>query len=175
MASTAEVCSNQDMRWAILLLAAAVSANAEFRQIDIDFEGTGCASCAESLPERLKRVRGVESATVDLGRSRVSVHFEPGNKARLAPVVSRITQDGTKIRRVETVARGKITRQGDNLVFELTGSSETYQLRPAEGAPPLNPKDGLLYDIQGVLSGIEPGAETILEAQSMDAVSGGTR
>jgi copper chaperone CopZ len=158
------------MRVAILLLATAVCSSAEFRRIEIDFEGTGCASCAESLPERLKRVRGVERAEVDLDRNRVTVHLEPGNKTRLAPVVSRITQDGTKIRRVETVARGTITRQGSALSFQLSEVNETYHLRAPESASPFNAEDGVLYEIGGVVSGIEPGAEPTLQAESIGAV-----
>jgi copper chaperone CopZ len=163
------------MRLTILLLATTLAASAEFRRIDIDFEGTGCASCAESLPERLKRVRGVESAEVDLDRNRVTVHLEPGNKTRLAPLVSRITQDGTKIRRVEAVARGTIARQSGELRFQLSGLNEAYRLRAVEGASPIQPQDGTLYEVGGVLSGIEPGAEPTLETGSIEAVPAESR
>lgn len=163
------------MRLAILLLVTALSAKAEFRRVEVDFEGTGCASCAESLPGRLERVRGVESVEVDLDRSRVTIQLAAGNKARLAPLFSRITQDGTKIRRVETLVRGKIARQDGKLSFQPSGLTETYHLRQAEGASRLNPLDEALYEIRGVISEIEPGAESILTADSIEAVPAAER
>lgn len=163
------------MRLAILLLAAALSASAEFRRVEVDFEGTGCVSCVESLPGRLERVRGVESVEVDLARNRVTIRLEAGNKVRLAPLFSRITQDGTKIRRVETVGRGTIARQGDELRFQPSGLTETYRMRPVEGASRLNPQDGVMYEIRGVLSEIDLGAESMLEAQSIEAVPAAER
>ena len=156
------------MRVAILLLAAALSASAEFRRVELDFEGTGCASCVESLPDRLGRVRGVENVAVDLERNRISVHLASGNKTRLAPLISRITQDGTKILRVEVVVLGAIARQGEQLTFQPSGFTETYQLRPARGAARLNPQDEVLYEVRGVLSGIDAGAESILEAEFIE-------
>jgi len=163
------------MRLAILLLAAALSASAEFRRVEVDFEGTGCASCAESLPARLGRVRGVESVEVDLSRNRVTIRLQAGNKTRLAPLVSRITQDGTKIRRVETVVRGKIARQGDGLSLLPSGLTETYRLRPGERASRLNPQNEVLYEIRGVFSDAEPGAESSLEAESIEALPAESR
>jgi copper chaperone CopZ len=163
------------MRVAILLLAAALCASAEFRRVEVDFEGTGCVSCAESLPGRLGRVRGVEDVKVDLDRSRVAIQLAAENKVRLGPLLARITQDGTKIRRVETVVRGKIAHEGSAWNFQPSGLTETYHLRPAEGAARLNPQDEMLYEIAGAVSGIEPGAEPILEAQSIEAVPAGKR
>ena len=154
------------MRLAILLLATALSASAEFRQVEVDFEGTGCVSCAESMPGRLERVRGVEKVEVDLDRSRLSIHLEAGNKARLGPLLSRVTQDGTKIRRVEAVVRGTISQQGSAANFQPSGLTETYLLKLAAGASKLKPQDGVLYEIEGVVSGIEPGGDAALEAQA---------
>jgi copper chaperone CopZ len=163
------------LRLAILLLAAVVSAHAEFRRVEVEFEGTGCASCAESLPERLKRVRGVERVEVDLERNRVTIQLESGNKTRLAPLFSRITQDGTKIRRVETVARGKIAQQGAELVLQPGGLTETYRLRPAEGVPRISPQAEATYEVRGVFSEAEPGADSILEVQSLETVPAQTQ
>jgi copper chaperone CopZ len=157
------------MRLAVILLLAAFSANAEFRRVDVDFEGTGCVSCAESLPDRLKRVRGVQSVEVDLDRNRVTIQLESGNKARLAPLFSRITQDGTKIRRVETVVIGKVVAQGDDLAFQPSGLVETYRLRPAEGVR-ISPQAEAAYEIRGVVVQAAAGGESILEAQSIEAV-----
>jgi copper chaperone CopZ len=159
------------MRLAIVLLVTALSASAEFRRVEVDFQGIDCVSCVESLPGRLERVRGVEAVEVDLDRSRVTVRLEAGNRARLAPLLSRITQDGTKILRVEAVVRGKITQHGETLGCQPTGLTETYRLQFAEGASRLNPQDGALYEIRGVVSEIEPGAEPVLAVESVETVA----
>lgn len=157
----------------MLLLVTVLSASAEFRRVVMDFQGTGCVSCAESLPDRLGRVRGVENVEVDLDRSRVTVHLAAGNKARLAPLVSRVTQDGTKILRVEVVAFGAITQQGDTLEFQPGGLSESYRLEPAGDTPRSAPQAGTVYEIRGSFPEGEPGPDSILKAESITAAPEG--
>jgi hypothetical protein len=50
-------------------------------------------------------VRGVENVEVDMERNRATIHLAEGNKARLGPLFSRITQDGTKIRASARIKR----------------------------------------------------------------------
>jgi copper chaperone CopZ len=159
----------------ILVLAIVTPARAEFRQIEVTFEGTGCISCAESLPGRLERVRGVKEVRLDLDRSTVAIKLEAGNKVRLAPLLARITQDGTKVRRVEASSRGTIERQGEGFRFQPAGLSEVYRLKTAGSAPPLNPRDGALYEVRGVVTDFEPGSEAMLEAASVQAVPAESR
>jgi copper chaperone CopZ len=159
------------MRLAILLLASTLGASAEFRQVTVDLEGVDCAACLESLPGRLERVRGMETVGIDVDLRRVTMRLAAGNEVRLAPLLARLTQGGTKIRRVETVVRGAITRQDDKLAFQPAGLAETYRLQPAENASLLRPQDEVLYEIRGYVSGIEPGAEPVLEAKSIEAVA----
>ncbi len=158
------------MRFAILLLATALGASGEFRQVVVDFEGTGCVSCAESLPGRLGRVRGVEKADVDLDHNRLTIGLAAGNKTRLGPLLSRITQDGTKIRRVEALVRGRIIEAGATPGFQPSGLTETYLLEPAADASKVAPQEDVLYEVRGVVSRIEPGADAVIAVQSIEAI-----
>ena len=53
------------VRILLTFVLATLPCTAQFRSMKIWFSGTGCASCTESLGERMKRVHGVESAQVD--------------------------------------------------------------------------------------------------------------
>lgn len=159
------------MRAAILLLVTGLAAHAEFLRIEVTFQGTDCISCTKSLQGRLERVRAVASVALDLERSIVTMDLEAENKVRLAPLLSRITQDGTKILRIDAVAKGAIARQEGKLRFQPAGLQETYRLRlPAEDSK-RQPQPDSLYEIRGTILEFEPGADALIEAVSATPVS----
>src|SRR5215471_3449753 len=94
------------MKLALLVLLA-VPSWAQFRSMELTFEGIGCASCMESLPGRVGRIRGVESATVDAQRGVLKVQLAEQNRVRLEQIRDMIEQDGTKVK------AATITVQGD--------------------------------------------------------------
>ena len=143
-------------------------ASAEFLQIDVAFQGTGCASCIESLEGRLDRLRGVEQVSVNAERETVSLRFAPGNRVRLAPFASRITQDGTKILRLRATARGSIESEQGKLIFRQSGLAETYRLEMS-AAPEVSPGSAQVYEVQGVITGIEPGEEAVFAVETLQA------
>lgn len=148
------------------LLAAGLPAHAEFHRVEVQFQGTDCLSCTESLQGRLEPVRGVKNVTLDLERSVVTMELEAENKVRLAPLLSRITQDGTKISRTEVVVTGTAARQDDEIRFQPSGLKESYRLEFQAGGAKHDLKDGSQYEISGTASGVEPGGEPVLEVLS---------
>lgn len=151
---------------AMTLLATAITVHAEFLRVEVTFQPTDCISCTESLQGRLERVRGVERVTLDLDRSVVTMEFEADNKVRLTPLLSRITQDGTKVSRTEVVVTGTVTRQGDGLRFQPDGLRETYRLHFPARSSTGDLQEDSTYKIQGIASGIEPGGEPVIEVLS---------
>jgi hypothetical protein len=159
------------MRLAILWLATTLAAQAEFVRVAVTFQGTDCISCTESLQGRLERVRGVESVALDLERSIVTMGLEAENKVRLAPLLSRITQDGTKISRIEIVAKGAIMREEGKLRFQPAGLKETYRLQLLAEDSKRELQQDSLYEIRGTVLDFEPGADAVIEAVSATPVS----
>ena len=67
---------------------------AEFRQVEIKVSGLECASCAESLPKTLERMRGVESASMDAKAGLVLVKLKAGNKLPFEDLRDKLKQAG---------------------------------------------------------------------------------
>ena len=154
------------MRLVCVLLVSALCLRGEFLRIDVSFEDIGCASCLESLEGRLRRVRGVERVEIDAAKGVATLYLEPGNKVRLAPLLSRITQDGTKILSTRVKARGTIGSSEPGFLFQPSGLAETYRLRfSADTRATFEP--GAIYRILGAVSEIAPAESPVLQADSV--------
>lgn len=147
----------------LVLLVAALPVGAEFLSLEVTFQGIGCASCIESLEGRLGRVRGVETVTVEADRSLVRLQLAPDNRVRLHPLLSRITQDGTKVVSTAVVVRGEITSDENGLLFQPSGLSRRYRLE----TPKMEPQPNTPYEVRGVV----PGTERVLKAESVERYS----
>ena len=158
--------TNGHMRWATLLLLASSPLFGQLSRIDVAFEETGCPSCLESLEARLARVRGVERVELDADVRIVKLHLAPNNRVRLTPLLSRITQDGTKILRTHVQGRGAIVADEHGYRFEPTDSAQTYRLRlKSINAKPPHPD--VIYEVAGSVSETGPGETPILTAESI--------
>ena len=125
-------------RLVLLLLLAAASAPAQFRSFDIAFEDTGCVPCTESLQGRLERVRGVESATIDLEKGLIRLELAEGNRVRLGPLRARITQDGTRIERMAFTAEGQVERRDGKTFLALPAGAFEIEGETAVGPAELS-------------------------------------
>lgn len=112
----------------ILLVLCAIPALAQFESIDLRFEGVGCASCVESIPARIQRLRGVESVTVDAAASLVKIRLAPANRIRLEQVRDLIEQDGTKVRSAHVAVRGEIASEAGSWMLQPAGGTARYRL-----------------------------------------------
>jgi cation transport ATPase len=107
---------------------------AQFRQVELKFQGTGCESCTQSLPSRLQRIRGVESAGVDAGQGKVRVKLAPQNRVRLEQLRDAVEQDGTRAVAATVVVHGKLERSDGGWVLQPVGVGSSYavEAEPAE-------------------------------------------
>jgi cation transport ATPase len=94
-------------RWILLLFA--LPCVAQFKELRFEVQGTDCISCNASLPERLKRIRGVESVTLE--GSTAVLKFAVENRVRFEQLRDMIEQDGTKVKSATLIAKGK--HEGD--------------------------------------------------------------
>lgn len=151
-----------------ILIAAVLAAApllAQFDSIELAFEGVGCASCIESMPPRIKRMRGVEEVSVDAPASRLKVRLAASNRVRLEQVRDVIQQDGTKVRSAEVTARGTVSRQDGKWMFQPVPGGASYVL---EGGSRWT--EGGSYRVSGLISSPAPGA--VLRVKTSEAVSG---
>jgi hypothetical protein len=135
-----------------LLVLLAMPCLAQFRSMEIAFEGIDCASCMESLPGRIQRLRGVESAAVDPQRRVLRIQLAAENRVRLEQVRDMIEQDGTKVKTAAITVKGELSQVDGKWVLQppslpsnyeveggspsagnFTVSGEVTKLRPASG------------------------------------------
>lgn len=115
-------------RFVLLFALAAPPAAAQFRYIKIWFAGTGCESCTQSMPDRARRLRGVESAKVDAREGTLEIELAASNRVRLEQVRDLIQQDGTKATRAAIRASGEVSQEEGRWILKLTGVASTYEL-----------------------------------------------
>jgi copper chaperone CopZ len=120
----------------LLLLAVLLTAPAlaQFQSIEITFDGIGCKPCIDSLPERLRRIRGVESATVDPDRGLLSVRLADQNRVRLEQIRDFIEQDGTKARRATVRVAGELKPADARLVLQPPNLPAAYIIEAGNAA-----------------------------------------
>lgn len=116
------------MRLFLLTLMAALPCAAQFLSIEIGFQGIGCASCIESLPERMKRLRGVESVTVDAASATLKLQLAEQNRVRLEQVRDMIEQDGTKVKRATVRVKGDLTHRDGKWMLQPSGLPVSYEV-----------------------------------------------
>jgi hypothetical protein len=139
------------MKLLLLSLITALPSLAQFVSIDITFEGIGCASCMESLPERMKRLRGVESAKVDVEHGTLQVRLAAVNRVKLEQVRDMIEQDGTKTKQASVQVKGELALQDGKWVLK-PGESASYRV---EGVAPAAPGT---YIVTGTVEKMRPDA-----------------
>ncbi len=122
------------MRPLLFILFAAPLA-AQLRSAELTFEGINCASCVESLPARIQRMRGVESAKVDAAKGILSVKLAAENRIRLEQIRDAIEQDGTKARQAAISAKGALFEQAGRWLFKLPNGGSQFEVLLDAAAP----------------------------------------
>jgi cation transport ATPase len=147
-----------------LAILLATPAFPQFESIQLKFEGMGCASCVESMPARLARMRGVEKASVDAASSLLTIRLAASNRVRLEQVRDAVQQDGTKVRSASVVLRGAVYNRGGVWMIEPVEAGAAYRL-----AGTLEWTEGKRYRVSGAISEPAPGA--VLQVRSAEAIS----
>lgn len=117
-----------ERRAILALLVLSLPAGAEWREVTLVFQPTGCTACVESLEARFGRVRGVATARLDAARNRVSLSLESGNRVRFERLRSVLEQDGTRLLHAEVEARGVSKKQEDRWMFYPLDEGPGYPL-----------------------------------------------
>ena len=126
------------LRFLSLFLLLAASAPAQFLSFEMEFTDSGCVPCTESMQSRLERIRGVESASIDLEKGLIHLDLAESNRIRLGPLRARVTQDGTKIQEMRFTAKGVVEERNGTEVFVPAGLNSAF---PVDGEVDLGPAD----------------------------------
>ena len=138
------------MKPLLLTFVLVQAAAAQFLSMEITFQGVGCVSCAESLPERVRRIRGVESAAVDVEKGILKIALAHENRVRIEQVRDMIEQDGTKAKTAAVKVQGELSRNGDRWILQPPSLPVAYEVR---GAAPSKPGT---YVISGAIEKLRP-------------------
>ncbi|MCL4797453.1 MAG: hypothetical protein KJZ84_23015 [Bryobacteraceae bacterium] len=123
------------IRFFIALLALALPAAAQLREVTIEIQPTECVSCTESLPARMQRVRGVAHANMREAPARVVIELEADNRVRLTRLLDVVRQDGTGITAVAVHAAGEVFDEGGWRFRILPGDQSLEWRGPAPAKP----------------------------------------
>ena len=146
------------MKHLLLLLVVAFPCAAQFRSMEIYFQGIGCVSCVESLPSRVNRLRGIESAEVDAGKSLLKIQLAAQNRVRLEQVRDMVQQDGTKVTKAVVRVKGELAQQGADWVLSPAGLPVTYLVRGSVDAAP----SAGVHLVQGEVAELSPASGSLV-------------
>jgi|GEM_PF-1958706 len=104
------------------------AAAAQFTSIEVRFRGVGCASCIESMPGRLQRLRGVEQVSVDATAGIVRIQLNEINRVRIEQVRDTLEQDGTKTLSASVRVSGMIRKEDTGWLIRPGGLPSSYRV-----------------------------------------------
>ena len=88
----------------------------------------------ESLPARMQRLRGVDSATVDAQHGVLTIRLAEQNRIRLEQVRDMIEQDGTKTKTAAVTVKGELSRTDGKWVLRPPSLASAYEVEAASPA-----------------------------------------
>jgi copper chaperone CopZ len=125
-----KVSCGLDIKVLLLAAVAALSCFGQLQSVEIRVSGLDCASCAGSVEPRLKRVRGVASASFDAAKASATVTMAEENRVTLGAVRDALKGLGYTPGDAEVVAVGEVKdgrlslpHQVDAFVLEKAGDA----------------------------------------------------
>jgi copper chaperone CopZ len=158
------------MKTLLILLATAAGLTAQLRSLDLSFTGIECASCIESMPARIQRMRGVESAKVDTARQLLLVKLAAQNRVRLEQIRDAVEQDGTKAREAKVVIEGTLFEEGGRWLLKVPGGGQ-FEISVDGGTPAVqySLKPGEVT-VSGIIRNLRPeSGSLVIAASSIDS------
>ena len=149
----------------VLTLLAPAAASAEFLRIEQSLTALDCASCAQSLAGRMKRMRGVESAELTPDGF-LRLELKRDNTVRLETIRDLAKGGGFTPKEAKVKVRGKAVETGGKWELQIEGLDQSYSLERAPGLPALSSGQRILAD--GVILPAEPRVTPILQLTAFE-------
>jgi copper chaperone CopZ len=115
------------MRKLLWILAPLALAQAEFLQVAMDVDKMDCATCVKSLEMGLKKIKGVQSVSIDPATG-ATFDLVPGNKITLELLRDKIKGVGFRPGDATVIVRGKPVTQDGRWRFEIDGIGKIFNL-----------------------------------------------
>ncbi len=139
----------------LLTLPLALPMSAELRKVEVKVGGLDCNSCADSVDQVVKRIRGVDEATFDAKALLLTVTFKAENKVQLRSILDAVKGIGYTPEETRIVARGALTADR----FTLAGVDKAFAVEI-----PADQKKNTGTDV--IVEGTIPASADVLKVKS---------
>ena len=132
------------------LMFVAVPLCAEFLHVELKVGGLDCISCAQSVDSRLKRIRGVDTASFRTKDSVAVVDLKPGNTVPLDLIRDAVKGIGYTPGAAKVTVRGQVRSESGKWLLRVAGTDAEY---PLEVSAAQEIAAGAALTVEGTIAG----------------------
>jgi cation transport ATPase len=133
------------------LALSAVTARAEYQQVNLTVFGMDCAPCAHAIHVSMKGIQGVNTVDVDLNTGLVSIKLTPGNSAAMRQFNEAVEKNGFTHKDANIIVRGQLSGSAQSPFLDVSGTKDRYALIPQAAGTEISGLLGKTVVIDGVL------------------------
>ena len=133
------------------LALSAVTARAEYQQVNLTVFGMDCAPCAHAIHVSMKGIQGVNTVDVDLNTGLVSIKLTPGNSAAMRQFNEAVEKNGFTHKDANIIVRGQLSGSAQSPFLDVSGTKDRYALTPLTAGTEISGLVGKMVLIDGVL------------------------
>jgi copper chaperone CopZ len=134
-----------------ILAMCALTAQGQYKQIDMTVFGMDCPPCAFAIRLSMKNVRGVSGVDVDLNKGLVTIKLTAGSTAELRQFNEAVEKNGFAHQDADVLVEGVLSGLPTAPLLQVTGTNDRYALVPFTQGVDVTALLGKLVIIQGVL------------------------
>ena len=129
----------------------ALTAQGQYKQIDMTVFGMDCPPCAFAIRLSMKDVRGVSGVDVDLNKGLVTIKLTAGSTAELKQFNEAVEKNGFAHQDADVLVEGVLSGSPKAPLLQVTGTNDRYALVPFTQGVDVTALLGKSVIIQGVL------------------------
>ncbi len=133
------------------LALSAVTARAEYQEVNLTVFGMDCAPCAHAIHVSMKGIQGVNTVDVDLNTGLVSIRLTPRNNAAMRQFNEAVEKNGFTHKDANIVVRGQLSGSAQSPFLDVSGTTDRYALTPLAAGTDISGLLGKTVLIDGVL------------------------
>jgi copper chaperone CopZ len=133
------------------LALSAVTARAEYQQVNLTVFGMDCAPCAHAIHVSMKGIQGVNTVDIDLNTGLVSIKLTPGNSVAMRQFNEAVEKNGFTHKDANIIVRGQLSGSAQSPFLDVSGTKDRYALTPLAAGTEISGLLGKTVLIDGVL------------------------
>jgi len=108
-----------------ILIFLPTKTNAQLLEVKQTVYGMDCSPCAHGLEKRIKKMDGIQSASVSLNNGLLSAVLNKENKLTLEELRNAIENSGFKAQSADIVVQGSLTKgEGKSFILKVSSGEE---------------------------------------------------